>query len=76
VRAPLGAAVDPAELLTYLVSQLPHFMVPRYVRVLADLPKTPTAKVQKHLLRAEGAVDGTYDREQHGFVVRRQRIGP
>jgi crotonobetaine/carnitine-CoA ligase len=71
-----GAAVDPAELLTYLVGQLPHFMVPRYVRVLADLPKTPTAKVQKHLLRAEGAVNGTYDREQHGFAVRRQRIGP
>jgi crotonobetaine/carnitine-CoA ligase len=26
-------------------------MMPRYVRVVDELPKTPTQKVQKHLLR-------------------------
>jgi crotonobetaine/carnitine-CoA ligase len=31
-----------------------HCMVPRYVRVVDELPKTPSQKVQKHLLRTEG----------------------
>ena len=39
------------------------FMVPRYVRILAALPKTPTERVQKFALRAEGVTPDTYDRE-------------
>ncbi|GGU15024.1 AMP-binding protein [Nocardioides albus] len=75
VVAPVpGVEIDPEDLLRQLVDQLPHFMVPRYVRVVPDLPKTPTAKVQKHLLRSEGAVEGTYDREATGFKVARQRL--
>jgi carnitine-CoA ligase len=75
VVAPVdGAEVDPEELLRYLVPRLPHYMVPRYVRIVAELPKTPTAKVRKHLLRSEGATAGCYDREQHGFQVTRERL--
>jgi acyl-coenzyme A synthetase/AMP-(fatty) acid ligase len=28
--------------------------VPRYIEFLAELPKTPSSKVQKHLLRSAG----------------------
>ena len=31
------------------------FMVPRYVRLVPELPKTPTEKIQKLELRALGA---------------------
>lgn len=58
-----GAVIDPAELLDYLRDRLPPFMLPRYVRVVEDLPKTPTAKIEKHLLRQEGCAPGTWDRE-------------
>ena len=51
-----------------------HFMVPRYVRVLAELPKTPTQKVQKNLLRADGVTPDTWDREAAGIRVRRERL--
>ena len=69
-----GGRFDPAQLIGYLVPRMPHFMIPRYVRVLAELPKTPTQKVQKHLLRSEGVTTDTWDREQAGIVIRRQKI--
>jgi crotonobetaine/carnitine-CoA ligase len=75
VVAPVeGRTVDPVELLEYLRPRLAHFMVPRFVRVLAELPKTPTQKIQKHLLRADGIAAGTWDREAAGIHIRRERL--
>ena len=48
-----GARIDPAELLAFLTPRLAHFMLPRYVRQLAQLPKTATHKIEKHLLRSQ-----------------------
>jgi carnitine-CoA ligase len=69
-----GAVIDPKALLEYLVPRMAHFMVPRYVRVIAELPKTPTQKVQKVVLRGEGVTADTWDREQAGIVIRRQQL--
>lgn len=75
VLAPLpGHAVDPAQLITFLLERLAHFMVPRYVRIVDSLPKTPTAKIKKHELRETGLPQGTWDREAHGFHVKRQKL--
>jgi crotonobetaine/carnitine-CoA ligase len=58
-----GATVEPAELLAFLKARLPAYMVPRYIEIRTDeLPKTPTGKVQKMLLRATGTT-GAWDRE-------------
>ncbi|MEK8145546.1 hypothetical protein NKH18_42195 [Streptomyces sp. M10(2022)] len=35
--------VDPALLLEFLRERLAHFMLPRYIRVLPEIPKTPPA---------------------------------
>jgi crotonobetaine/carnitine-CoA ligase len=69
-----GQAVDPVQLIEFLRSRMAHFMVPRYVRVLDDLPKTPTQKVQKHILRGEGITADTWDREAAGIIIKRDRI--
>jgi crotonobetaine/carnitine-CoA ligase len=75
VVAPVdGQQVDPVALLDYLRPRMAHYMIPRYVRVLPELPKTPTQKVQKHLLRADGVTADTWDRERAGIVIRRERI--
>ncbi|TCZ65008.1 ATP-dependent acyl-CoA ligase [Roseicella aquatilis] len=75
VVAPVpGASIDPRALIEFLAPRLPHFMVPRYLRILPELPKTLTAKVEKHLLRAEGLAAGTWDREQAGIRLRRERL--
>lgn len=64
-----GQQIDPAELCAFLVERLPYFMVPRYLDFADALPKTPTQKVHKHLLREAGAVG--WDREAAGIVLRR-----
>ena len=51
-----------------------HFMVPRYVRVLPELPKTPSAKVLKHELRAQGVTADTWDREAAGIRIKMDRF--
>jgi len=63
--------VDPVELTRFLVDRLPYFMVPRYLEFAAELPKTPTQKVHKHLLRERGTGPDVWDREAAGIVLRR-----
>ena len=58
-----GQGIDPASVIERLAGTLPRFMVPRYLRVLEDLPKTASGKVQKHLLRKDGVTADTWDRE-------------
>ncbi len=65
-----GVVVDPEELTAYLVARMPYFMVPRYVSFAPELPKTPTLKTQKHVLRDTGTAD-CWDREAAGIVLRR-----
>jgi crotonobetaine/carnitine-CoA ligase len=46
-------------------------MVPRYLDIRTELPKTPTERVQKYLLREEGVHAGVLDRRTGtGEVVR------
>ena len=49
-------------------------MVPRYVRILPELPKTPTQKVQKNILRGQGVTADTWDRETAGIRIRREKL--
>jgi crotonobetaine/carnitine-CoA ligase len=58
--------IDPAELAAYLVERMPHFMVPRYYEVVEALPKTPSMKVQKFVLREAGNSAATWDLEVDG----------
>ena len=51
VVAKPGRSVEPDELREFLRGRVPRFMVPDIVEVVAELPKTPTGKIQKHLLR-------------------------
>ena len=69
-----GADIDPVEVISFLTPRLPHFMVPRYIRFMVDLPKTPTQKIEKHVLRAEGVTKDTWDREQAGIRLKREKL--
>ena len=68
------AAVTSENLLHHLSSRMPHFMIPRYIRFMDSLPKTPTAKVEKHKLRNEGVTPDTWDREAAGVRISRDRL--
>jgi crotonobetaine/carnitine-CoA ligase len=45
---------DLREIIAFAQARLPRYAVPTLMRVLADLPRTPTEKVQKAELRKEG----------------------
>lgn len=75
VIAPVAhTSIDEIELFDFLVPRMAHFMLPRYIRIVAELPKTPTQKVQKHILKADGVTPDTWDREAAGIRVARDRI--
>jgi carnitine-CoA ligase len=66
--------LEPAELIAFLRDKLPYFMIPRFIRVLDVLPKTPTQKVEKHVLRAAAVTADTWDRVAAGIHVERERL--
>ena len=75
VVAPVdGHLIDPAALLDFLRPRMAHFMIPRYVRVLPELPKTATSKVMKHELRQQGVTADTWDREAAGIQIKSDRF--
>jgi crotonobetaine/carnitine-CoA ligase len=70
-----GATIDKTELMTFLGERMAHFMVPRYLRVLEQLPKTASSKVMKVVLREEGVTDDAWDREAHNIRFKREKLG-
>jgi carnitine-CoA ligase len=58
-----GAKVEPAELIDFLAGNMPAFMVPRYIDVLPDLPRSETTgRVRKQDLRDRGLTESVWDR--------------
>ncbi|MEK9928954.1 MAG: AMP-binding protein, partial [Halieaceae bacterium] len=68
-----GKTIDPKVLIEFLGERMPYFMVPRYIRILDELPKTPSAKVMKHVLRTEGVTTDSWDREEHNIKFKREK---
>ena len=66
-----GASLAAAELSRFCIDTMPRFAVPRYVRFVDALPKTPSQRVQKYKLRAEGITDDCVDRVAAGIVIPR-----
>jgi crotonobetaine/carnitine-CoA ligase len=74
VSAAPDKVIDPLALFQFLEPRMAHFMLPRFIRIVDGLPKTPTQKVQKNLLREDGITADTWDREAHGIKVKRQTL--
>ncbi len=67
----LNMDVAPEGLMKWCEDRMPYFMIPRFVRFIGALPKTPTERVQKHKLREEGITPDTWDREAAGYKIKR-----
>ena len=66
-----GKELPPVELIAYCEDHMAYFMIPRYLRFIEEMPKTPTQRVQKYQLRQEGVTEDTWDREQAGYKLKR-----
>jgi len=66
VVAKPGHAIIEQELIEFLLAErMPRFMLPRFVQVLSEMPRTPTGKIQKHSLRRSSNPAEHWDRELH-----------
>ena len=50
-----GAQPDPAALSAWLAERLAPWQRPRYIALVPDFPRTPSQRIQKHLLPIEPA---------------------
>ena len=66
------AAVEEASVVRWCAENLAYFKVPRYIEVREELPRTPSLRVRKDILRQEreDLVSGCFDREAAGIRVR------
>jgi carnitine-CoA ligase len=71
-----GQALQPGVLTEFLIPRLAYFMVPRYIRFVAHIPKTETNKQRKIVLRDDGVTADTWDREAAGVRLKRERLTP
>ncbi|BCB89393.1 hypothetical protein Psuf_067060 [Phytohabitans suffuscus] len=63
------------EIFEFLIDRVPHYMVPRYIEFVPELPRTPTEKIRKAELRGRGVTDATWDSRAEGLAVKAERIG-
>jgi len=61
-----GKTIDPKKLTEFLKDHLAKFAIPRYYRILPELPKTETQRVIKGTLQKEGVTGDTVDMEPEG----------
>jgi crotonobetaine/carnitine-CoA ligase len=64
-----GQSLDPADLIRFLAGRMTRFMIPRYVEIVSEFPKTHTLRVKKAELRARPA-GATWDRVAAGIEIR------
>jgi crotonobetaine/carnitine-CoA ligase len=59
-----GAELVPEEIVQWCAGRLAPFKIPRYIEIRTDLPRTPTQRIAKHLLKGErqDLTAGCYDR--------------
>ena len=66
------AAVDEETIVRWCAENLAYFKVPRYIEVREELPRTPSLRVRKDILRQEreDLIAGCFDREAEGIRIR------
>jgi crotonobetaine/carnitine-CoA ligase len=64
-----GRTIEPSDLIRFVIPRLPRFMVPRFIEIVAELPKNQTLRVQKFQLRTRPNNTHTWDREAAGMPI-------
>ena len=68
-----GETVLPEDVIYWCADNLAYFKVPRYIEIRDELPRTPSLRVRKDVLRQEreDLIAGCFDREAAGIRIRR-----
>ena len=66
-----GEKMTPEELLDYCQDKMAYFMIPKYIDFVDELPKSEVHRTLKQILKEKGVTESTYDREEAGYVIKR-----
>lgn len=68
-----GKHLDPADLVLFCQANMAYYMVPRFVEIVPEMPKTLTQKIQKFKLQesAQQRLAEIWDREKAGIKITR-----
>ncbi len=61
-----GANATPEDLWAFCDEHMPRFWVPRFIELRTEMPKTPSQKIQKYVLRAGNRQGSLFDRQTAG----------
>jgi crotonobetaine/carnitine-CoA ligase len=64
-----GSDLTAQALYVFLAPRLPKYMLPRFIEFVADLPRTPTGKIQKKALRSQALSPAAWDSLAEGLAV-------
>jgi len=70
VLKPDAVIDDPAEFFAFCNREMPYFMVPRFLVLQRELPKTATQRIEKYKLQ-QPLPNGAIDRKQLGIELKR-----
>jgi crotonobetaine/carnitine-CoA ligase len=68
-----GASITPEHLFDFFCAEMPFYMVPRYVHIIDELPRTAIGRVQKYVLREHSLDDGVWDFDALGLKLTADR---
>jgi crotonobetaine/carnitine-CoA ligase len=59
-----GAKLDLKDLIRYCAETMAYFMVPRYIDIVEEIPRTETLRIIKTQMKKQGVTERTWDREK------------
>ncbi|MFO7963456.1 MAG: AMP-binding protein [Desulfobacterales bacterium] len=59
-----GKTIDLPALMRHCAENMAYFMVPRYVDIVDDIPRTETLRIIKTGMKKKGVAESTWDREK------------
>ena len=66
-----GQSLAAVDVIRHCEGQIAYFAIPRYVRIVSQMPLTENGKIKKGVLREAGVTSDTWDREAAGYRLRR-----
>lgn len=69
-----GHTLSAEQLFLHCQVEMPYFMVPRYIDIVSEFPRTPTAKIEKYKLRKASLTADSWDCVQAGWKVSKAGI--
>jgi crotonobetaine/carnitine-CoA ligase len=59
-----GAELDLKDLIRHCADNMAYFMVPRYIDIVEEIPRTETLRIIKTQMKKQGVTERTWDREK------------